>query len=99
MINELIKTGCIKVGNFKLKNGDFSKYYFDMKHLVSYPELLSKIGDQIYLQIMNNMLFSGMVNIENIRIVIIRLHTLIFHQTFRKPSKISKNTKMHTNRQ
>ena len=48
MIDELIKTGCIKVGNFKLKNGDFSKYYFDMKNLVSYPELLSTIGDEIY---------------------------------------------------
>lgn len=47
-INELIENECIKEGNFKLKNGQISKYYFDMKRLISYPKLLSKIGDAIY---------------------------------------------------
>jgi len=48
MIDELISNNCIKIGSFKLKNGDISKYYFDMKHLVSYPNLLSKIGDKMF---------------------------------------------------
>jgi len=48
IISELIDNDCIKIGNFKLKNGDISKYYFDMKNLVSYPSLLRKIGDEIY---------------------------------------------------
>lgn len=48
MIDELIKNNCIQIGKFQLKNGDDSKYYFDMKNLVSYPELLSKIGEALY---------------------------------------------------
>ena len=35
-------------GSFKLKNGENSNYYFDMKNLVSYPSLLKKIGDEMY---------------------------------------------------
>ncbi len=31
MIQELINNNYVKIGNFKLKNGDTSKYYFDIK--------------------------------------------------------------------
>ena len=48
MIQELIHGDCIKYGSFKLKNGETSKYYFDMKGLISYPKLLSDIGDKMY---------------------------------------------------
>ena len=48
MIKELIECNCIKIGNFRLKNGDISKYYFDMKNIISYPELLKKVGDEIF---------------------------------------------------
>jgi uridine monophosphate synthetase len=53
MICDLIKTNCIKTGKFKLKNGEYSKYYFDMKNLISYPTLLSRIGDELYKLIEN----------------------------------------------
>lgn len=48
LINDLIKCNCVKVGEFKLRSGEMSKYYFDMKNLVSYPELLKRVGDAIY---------------------------------------------------
>ena len=48
MLNELFKTDCIKYGKFKLKSGEISKYYFDMKGLISYPSLMKKIGEQIF---------------------------------------------------
>ena len=51
LIHELIKCNCVKVGEFKLRNGEMSKYYFDMKNLVSYPQLLKKIGDEIYVHL------------------------------------------------
>ena len=51
MIEELIKADCIKIGYFKLKNGQTSKYYYDMKNLISHPHLLKKIGDAIYEKI------------------------------------------------
>ena len=48
LIETLIEANCIKIGSFTLKNGSVSKYYFDMKNLISYPILLSKIGDMIF---------------------------------------------------
>ena len=54
MIDELMETNCIKIGKFKLKNGEYSKYYFDMKNLISYPRLLSRIGDELFKLIDKN---------------------------------------------
>lgn len=48
MIEELLKTECIKCGKFQLKNGETSEYYFDMKGIVSYPGLMKEIGDKMY---------------------------------------------------
>lgn len=54
MIDQLINNGCIKYGSFKLKSNEISKYYFDMKSLISYPNLLKEIGDEIYKKIGND---------------------------------------------
>tara|TARA_Y100000591_G_C21655028_1_gene604858 strand:- start:206 stop:724 length:519 start_codon:yes stop_codon:yes gene_type:complete len=54
IIDELKICNCIKEGNFKLRNGDYSKYYFDMKNLISHPKLLEKIGDKIYYDFIKN---------------------------------------------
>ena len=48
IIEDLIQNNCVRIGNFKLKNGETSKYYFDMKNLISYPKLLKTIGDNLY---------------------------------------------------
>ena len=49
MIKKLIDSACIQVGQFTLKNGEVSKYYFDIRKLISFPELLSQVGDALYL--------------------------------------------------
>lgn len=38
----------IKKGQFTLKNGTVSDYYFDLKSLVSYPKLLKEVSRKIY---------------------------------------------------
>ena len=48
IIKELFKTNCIKLGNFTLKSGEVSKYYYDMKNIISNPSLLKQIGDELY---------------------------------------------------
>ena len=48
IIKELIESNCIKFGSFILKSGEVSKYYYDMKNLISNPTLLKKIGDELY---------------------------------------------------
>ena len=39
---------CIQSGNYVLKSGKVSKYYFDMRMIISNPTLLKEIGDLIY---------------------------------------------------
>jgi uridine monophosphate synthetase len=48
LIRDLLEKQCIQVGNFTLKNGDISKYYFDIKNIISTPSLLKLIGDAMY---------------------------------------------------
>lgn len=48
IIDKLISTECIKIGDFQLKSGERSKYYFDMKKIISFPELTKEIGDILY---------------------------------------------------
>ena len=48
MISELFENGCIKNGEFKLKSGEISNYYFDMKSIISYPKLMKKFGDKMH---------------------------------------------------
>lgn len=48
LIPRLVEANCIQIGQFKLKSGDISKYYFDMKNLVAHPLLLKEIGDALY---------------------------------------------------
>ena len=54
LIRKLYEKECIKTGCFQLRNGDLSKYYIDMKHLISYPSLLSEVGDELYKLIDTN---------------------------------------------
>ena len=47
MIEELIKADCIQYGKFTLKNGNLSKYYFNLKNLIAHPNLIKIIGDNL----------------------------------------------------
>ena len=50
LIQQLLENECIQVGNYTLKNGEVSKYYFDIKNIISSPLLLQMIGDAMYEQ-------------------------------------------------
>lgn len=54
IISELYNINAIKIGNFTLKNGEKSKYYFNLRNIISYPKILSHIGDEIYKHIPKN---------------------------------------------
>ena len=48
LVKELFEANCIKLGQWTLKSGEISKYYFDIKNIISYPFLLKKIGDALH---------------------------------------------------
>ena len=48
IINKLIELECFKEGNFLLKSGKESKYYIDLRILVSYPEILKDLSMMLY---------------------------------------------------
>jgi uridine monophosphate synthetase len=51
IINKLIELECFKEGNFLLKSGKESKYYIDLRILVSYPEILKDLSMMLYEKI------------------------------------------------
>ena len=53
ILKELQTIGCIKRGEFVLKSGLKSNLYFDLRKVISYPKLLNKIVEQIYLNVEN----------------------------------------------
>jgi uridine monophosphate synthetase len=52
IISSLIQNNCIKTGNFTLKSGQISKYYYDIKNIISYPPLLIQISELLYENIL-----------------------------------------------
>lgn len=48
LISNLIKSNCINEEYYRYKNGNSSKYYFNIKNLMSDPILLKTVGDELY---------------------------------------------------
>ena len=45
LADALLDAGCVRFGDFKLKSGDRSPIYFDLRLLTGHPELLSRVSD------------------------------------------------------
>ncbi len=50
---ELEKIGAIKFGSFTLKSGLISPFYFDLRDMISYPEILEGVSDLLAEKIKN----------------------------------------------
>lgn len=50
-IERLHKISCIQEGSFRLKSGKQASIYFDMRKIISHPDLFSDVVDRIYSKI------------------------------------------------
>ena len=58
----LFDTGCIKFGKYKLKSGDLSPIYIDLRRLTSFPDKLYEVASA-YIGILKKMEFDHLVGI------------------------------------
>ncbi len=59
---ELLKSGCVKFGEFTLKSGLHSPIYIDLRRLVGYPGLLKRVAEE-YLVTLRGLNFDRMAGI------------------------------------
>jgi uridine monophosphate synthetase len=62
LADELLLAGCIKFGDFTLKSGLKSPIYIDLRRIISYPKLLSQIGEA-YLPLISNLKFDRLAGL------------------------------------
>ena len=55
-LKQLISHGCLQFGQFKLKSGQISSYYLDLRKIISSPSLLSSVADA-YISLLASMDF------------------------------------------
>lgn len=48
IIDQLYEIGAIKFGNFRLKSGIQSPFYLDLRLIISHPDLLTEIADELW---------------------------------------------------
>src|SRR5512135_3222701 len=59
---DLIASGCVRFGEFKLKSGLISPFYLDMRRLVSFPDALRRVA-KAYAELLGGLTFDRLVGI------------------------------------
>ena len=61
MVSLLKRENCIVEGEFKLKNGEISNIYYDIKGIISNPELFRLVCDNLIRVLPNNLINRGLI--------------------------------------
>jgi len=62
LAKDLIDSGCVRFGSFRLKSGALSPIYLDLRRLVSHPAILRRVA-RAYAGVLNELQFDRLVGI------------------------------------
>ncbi len=86
LADRLLKSGCIKFGEFTLKSGLKSPIYIDLRQIISHPKLLADVA-QAYLPIVSRLHFSRLAGLPYAAIPIATAISLIGNYPMIYPRK------------
>jgi uridine monophosphate synthetase len=89
LADDLLAAGCVRFGEFTLKSGLRSPVYFDLRRLVSYPELLQRVA-QTYCLLLKELTFDRMAALPYAAMPIVTAIGIINNRPMLYPRKETK---------
>ncbi|MBE9479710.1 MAG: orotidine-5'-phosphate decarboxylase [Chloroflexi bacterium] len=90
LADDLLSSGCVQFGDFKLKSGLRSPIYFDLRRLISHPGLLHRVA-QTYCLLLNELAFDRMAALPYAALPIVTAIGLINKRPMIYPRKEAKS--------
>ncbi len=90
LADDLLSLGCVQFGDFKLKSGLQSPIYFDLRRLISHPDLLHRVA-QTYCLLLNELTFDRMAALPYAALPIVTAIGLINKRPMIYPRKEAKS--------
>ena len=90
LADDLLSSGCVQFGDFKLKSGLRSPIYFDLRRLISHPDLLRRVA-QTYCFLLNELSFDRMAALPYAALPIVTAIGLINKRPMIYPRKEAKS--------
>jgi uridine monophosphate synthetase len=89
LADDLLSSGCVQFGDFKLKSGLRSPIYFDLRRLISHPGLLHRVA-QTYCLLLNELAYDRMAALPYAALPIVTAIGLINKRPMIYPRKEAK---------
>ncbi len=86
LADDLLSSGCVQFGDFKLKSGLRSPIYLDLRRLISHPDLLHRAA-QTYCLLLNELVFDRMAALPYAALPIVTAIGLINRRPMIYPRK------------
>ncbi len=90
LADDLLSSGCVQFGDFKLKSGLRSPIYFDLRRLISHPGLLHRVA-QTYCLLLNELAYDRMAALPYAALPIVTAIGLINKRPMMYPRKEAKS--------
>ncbi len=90
LADDLLASGCVQFGDFKLKSGLRSPIYFDLRRLISHPGLLHRVA-QTYCLLLDELAFDRMAALPYAALPIVTAIGLINKRPMIYPRKEAKS--------